>query len=156
MGLKCLRSFWALLTYWRVLGIQQDVSWLPYSTYLYNAKRTQQGNLLPASKTLGLKWGAPRISGSNVSVSRITDVGGEAMERQKWFEIIEHYTVSPIYLNILRKVILCCISEIRQRAKVMTMCNFSDASWTQANLHDLSCGCRRIWHPGNVSIYQIL
>ena len=50
------------------------------------------------------------------------------MERQKWFEIIEHYTVSPIYLNILRKVILCCISEIRQRAKVMTMCNFSDAS----------------------------
>ena len=24
---------------------------------------------------------------------RITDVGGEAMERQKWFEIIEHYSV---------------------------------------------------------------
>jgi len=26
---------------------------------------------------------------------RITDVGGEAMERQKWFEIIEHYTMLP-------------------------------------------------------------
>ena len=29
--------------------------------------------------------------GYKTDLLRITDVGGEAMERQKWFEIIEHY-----------------------------------------------------------------
>ena len=32
--------------------------------------------------------------GYKTDLLRITDVGGEAMERQKWFEIIEHYSVS--------------------------------------------------------------
>jgi len=37
----------------------------------------------------------PGNSKNDEYLFRITDVGGEAMERQKWFEIIEHYSRLP-------------------------------------------------------------
>jgi len=52
---------------------------------------------------------------------RVTDVGGEAMERQRWFEIIEALSVS-------------C------RSKSRALICFAE----KCDLHDLSGGCGRV------------
>jgi len=74
--------------------------------FLDAAERIEAANYLPITEdiirmrrgTEGVithDFHVPGNSKNDEYLFRITDVGGEAMERQKWFEIIEHYSRLP-------------------------------------------------------------